>query len=225
MQKQFDGKEGFSCSDDGESVFSQSVLIDEAVVLSANNRLVLLVDEKRSNNATHPFLDVHGKVVLGGTLTVRFASEPKLDELESYFAIRSNTDMDGRFAKIESDFPTSFDVLRYKLVTRGDYQARELHVTTQLVDNWARHPVRSALIVLSVFGCVLTVFALLIAWRKRQWERSRRSMLASHIDLSGTESDDYELGDFDKRDQGYEAAAKLIEQRDGRFEIGDDAEL
>ena len=66
---------------------------------------------------------------------------------------------------------------------------------------------------------------LLVSWRKRQWDKTRRSVLASRIDYEDNDDAlDMEMGDITRKNEGYAAAAKLIESREGRFEIGADDE-
>ena len=119
--------------------------------------------------------------------------------------------------------PTSYCFeMRTTLVRREIY---DLHVSTMCVNTCKEvvqnHPVRTAIIVLSSLVGFFTLVALLLMWRKRKFDQSKRSVLASKIDIESNDSE-LELDELSRRNEGYAQAAKLIENRAGRFEIGSD---
>jgi hypothetical protein len=174
---------------------------------------------------------VNGTLFLDGKLTMSFEAAPTTNRYASWLVFQAK-DFKGNL-QVLGEFPKDmYEKVCYSIQTSSRFESfgngKRFFVETRLVDECLEsvkdHPIRAALISIGTLGAVFTAFALLIMWRKRRFDQSRRSMLASRIDLESASDTEMEM-DVVKREQGYAAAAKLIEQRgETRFEIGDDEE-
>ncbi len=207
------------------------------MVFQERNTIIVRIPESRevtnghAGALTKPFLSVNGRLVLGGDLVILFDTKPTQDTPEHWHVFNATT-LEGQFTTITAKFREEslldkLQALCFNVVpTLNTEQKGVFAVNTTLVDECFQevmdHPVRAALISLSVIGVVFTAFALLIMWRKRRFDQRRRSMLSSQLEHEGSEPE-LEMQDVARKEVGYAAAAKLIEQRGTtRFEIGDD---
>jgi hypothetical protein len=239
MERQFNthSHPGFKCNDKGESVISLPTELEgEEVKLKPSNVLVIQVDSQPLTN--HVWLTVNETFTVDGHLIIEYTNPRDTDAPETFRILSSDSKIRGQFKSIKgrmnpktiveepATFCETFEV-QHTMVAEGT----EMDVAVKFftcVENIERHPVRAVLITIGVFGTLFLLFGALISWRKRQWDKTRRSVLASKIDYDDDDALDMEMGDITRKNEGYAAAAKLIESREGRFEIGadeDDAEL
>ena len=243
LQEQLQHLAGFECSADGLPEISQpiEVAVDE-LVLHDQSTVIIRIPRSRELANGHAgalkkaFLTVNGTLQLGGHLVIAFDEQPKQQDVpEHWHLFEATRPIKGAFTSITAKFLEDglFDILRgfcFNVVpTPNGEAATVFSVNTTLVNTCFQevmdHPVRAALISVSVIGVVFTAFALLIMWRKRRFDQRRRSMLSSQLELEGSSESELEMQDVARKEVGYAAAAKLIEQRGTtRFEIGDDEE-
>ena len=203
--------------------------------LKLEGTIVIRLDKLRLVNKTFDGPVIYATSITGSAVVVlEFDKTPELDKAEKWVLLRSTKPIEGGFSSVkvnlteETLLESLWDSCYSYGVSMVGGTSKELVVNTVAWNECKRmlenHPVRAALISIGVIGSLITALALLVMWRKRRFDQKRRSVLASRLDLeSGNESE--EMHDVARKEQGYAAAAKLIEQRGTtRFEIGDDDE-
>lgn len=147
--------------------------------------------------APGPFLIATGEFEVNGTLIFEFEKLPREDK--AYHVILTKKGLKGTFNAV---IRMAEEKLSDKLIdecfkigiawtkrTATDFNVafKTENVCLELIE---AHPIRTAAIVLSVLVVLFVGIWLWLVWRKRKYERSKRSILASKIDI---ESNDMEL--------------------------------
>lgn len=227
LSQQLKAFPGFRCTDDGDSEISRPIHTPAGIlVIPAETHLIVRLNQQfLSSGSPAPALDVP-RMDIDKTATVKFIFTEAAEKLPRWVAFHTRESrIEGHFAQISAEYESLKELCQAIRISnrtyRGDYVV-DMTYYNECLQEIERHPVRAAFIFIGVFGALFTAFGMVIVWRKRQWERNRRSVLASRIDVDGNDTDDLEMGDIRRRDEGYEAAAKLIESRDGRFSITED---